>query len=217
MKNKIWIGAGLLVLFALSAGLSHLFFWSDPEWDTNADSAATGVDEKGYPWFGAKNPKIVIHEYLDYECPHCPGAHRALRSAIAKHLNDVRLVRHDYARMPCAVQVGNELIKRCPMVRAAECASKHMPYWKWNDAVMSKPRPDTDLDVIEYINAKVKELKLPEEKFTECFDSDESSDKAQRFYEETKAAGVRSTPTYLIDGEVLSLRGVFDLLDEKGY
>ncbi|MBN2714746.1 MAG: thioredoxin domain-containing protein [Deltaproteobacteria bacterium] len=215
MKNKILYGGALLLLFAVSAGGSWLFYWSAPDWQANADSAATGVDENGYPWIGAKNPKMVIHEYLDFYCPHCPGAHKVLRSAIARHLDEIRLVRHDYARSMCAIRTGNDLTMMCPLVRAAGCAAKHVPYWKWNDSVMAEPIHELKLDPPSYIQRMVKQNGIPSKAFSECYDSESMADKAQKIYEETKAAGVSATPTYIIDGQVYSLKGALDVIKER--
>ena len=215
MKQKILMLVGLAVLFGLSAIGSWYFFWSGPDWQTQVDTAQMGVDASGHPWIGAEKPEVTIHEFLDYECPHCPGAHQWLRKSIARDLDVIQIVRHDYARMACKFEYGDKVTYRCPMVRAAYCASKHIPYWKWNDAVVSAPRFESGKEVPEYLDEMVAKLNLPKADFDECMDSNESGDRAQKLYEEAHKAKINSTPTYVVDGKRLNLKELLTLLQER--
>ena len=216
MKSKFLYGAGLLILFAVSLGASYMFFWSDPDWRTNADTASHGIDPDGNPWIGAKNPKLVIHEYLDYACPHCPAAHRLLRSKIAKHLDRIRLVRHDYARRRCVVEQANHKIEKyCPLVRAAYCASKQISYWQWNDAAVEAPPFELNMAYPEYIQHMLKKENLSKDKFEKCYDSKDAAMKAQQFYEDARKARVSGTPTYIVDGQAYTLSGVLKIISEN--
>ncbi|MBN2528507.1 MAG: DsbA family protein [Deltaproteobacteria bacterium] len=203
----------LAVAVIAGVAIGYFAFVRRPHWQTNADEAATGVDEKGHPWFGAKNPKVIIHEYLDYECPHCTSAHRVLRSVIARDLDEVRIVRHDYARTPCVQKVGDETTMLCPMVRAASCAAKHISYWKWNDMLMAQPRHETDKGIDVYLADMVTKLKLPEAEFQKCFDSVENAEKAQKLYLETRDAKVSATPTYIVNDKVYTPSELFEMLE----
>ncbi|MBN2342397.1 MAG: thioredoxin domain-containing protein [Deltaproteobacteria bacterium] len=214
MKKKlvIYIGIGIVVAAALAM---YFLFIAPADWQHGVSSAATGVDADGNPWIGAKNPKLIIHEFLDYECPHCSAAHKYIRSRIARDFDTIRLVRHDYARSRCVMQLGTKKIKRCPLVRAAACAAEHLPYWEWNDAVISNPRHETQMEREEYIEYMRKQFDLPKAEFYECYESDETAEKAQKIYDLTRAAKVSVTPTYMIDGKIYNAQELADFLSNR--
>jgi protein-disulfide isomerase len=215
VKQKILMFAGIAALFGLSAVGSYYFFWSAPDWRKQTDTASMGVDEYGHPWIGAEKPELTIHEFLDYDCPHCPVAHQYLRKAVARDLDTIRIVRHDYARMACMFEYGDKVTYRCPMVRAAYCASKHVPYWKWNDEVVASPRHETGKEPAAYFKGILERLQIPEKEFTACMDSDESGKFAQKLYEEAHDAKINSTPTYVVDSRRMNLKELLTLLENR--
>ena len=205
MKKKILItaGASFLLLAGLIAG--YLLFFAPVDWRYGIDTADRGIEAGIFPWIGASNPELVIHEYVDYDCPHCPGTHRRLRSIIARHLDKVRLVRHDYARMRCAPNNAQDRFASCELVRAAICASKHVDFWQWNDAVMSSPRYKSDAPLAGYVPAMVAKFKISGDAFDKCMYSKETIDRAQKIYLDVKKNHVNATPTYIVDGKKTTL------------
>lgn len=215
MKNKVGRIIGIVLSVGIVAGIIYFQFIAPPNWKTGAESAATGEDDDGNPWMGATKPKLIIHEYLDYNCPHCSGAHQIVRSLIARDLDTIRLVRHDYARSQCHFKLGTKMIKQCTMVRAAHCAAKHMSYWKWNDALIEEPRHRSGMDEMEYIDSMIKRFKLPENKMKDCIDGDEAAEKAETIFQYTKAAGISATPSYIIGGKMYNLEELVDFLGSR--
>jgi protein-disulfide isomerase len=57
-------------------------------------------------------------------------------------------------------------------------------------------------------------LKLPAAQFDRCLYDDTTIAKAQKIYEETKKAGVRATPTYLVNGRKLRHHELVELLND---
>ena len=73
-------------------------YWTRTSLD---DSFARGVDEQGRPWIGAEEPEVVLHEYVDYACPHCAVATVHTRIRLARHPDELRIVRHHQPRIRC--------------------------------------------------------------------------------------------------------------------
>jgi protein-disulfide isomerase len=206
---------------AVIAGLAALGWfsyqrcWGPDAWKSGYDDAPRGVDEEGNPWIGAQHPTTVIHEFMDYECPHCPMAHKHLRGVIASNLDRIRLVRHDYARMPCAPNSATNRRERCLLVRAGLCFARDGRFWDWNDAVVEHPRPLSGparktfaVDTAVRLGADAGEL-------DECMYSDEIVEKAQTVYRDARRRRVMETPTYFVDDEPHDLNELLDLLDER--
>lgn len=202
--TKVLIIIGIILgVGAIGVGI-YLLFIAPPHWEYGVETASNGVTEEGNPWIGAKNPKLTIHEYLDYDCPHCSTSHKRIRRSIARKYDKIRLVRHDYARMKCQIGPSTQATSRCQMVRAAICASNHIPFWKWNDYVIENPRYQERLSFEEYVEPILKKFNIPKEQFTACVSKPETIEEAQKFYKQTKKAKVSATPTYIVDDSKLT-------------
>jgi uncharacterized membrane protein/protein-disulfide isomerase len=178
-------------------------YWELPGRD--APGLASGVDEEGHPWLGGADPKVVVHEFIDYECPHCQVAHRRLRRALAEDPASLRIVRHDYARMPCAPNDAVRRMSRCELARAGVCAADQGRFWDWNDRVFTRPRPLRGEGRKTFVPDTARALGLDPARFEACLFAPETVERAQRFYKEARKARIADTPSYVIDGKRLTL------------
>ena len=210
MWKKVAIAAAAVCLIVAAITYYELFAWSSGYF-----AASRGADENGLPWIGAKEPELVIHEYVDYECPHCLLAHQYLRRALLFHQGSVRLVRHDYARMPCHAGVPGMPSRSCELVRGGSCAAEQGEFWKWSDAVMSDPRPLTNPGRDVYTLAKARAIGLDAKAFEACLTAPGTIERAQAIYTEARGRHITETPAYVVDGKKLDVRGLLALLDER--
>jgi protein-disulfide isomerase len=210
MRKKIVIAAAALCLLIAAFGYYRLYAWH-----TGYFSAARGRDGAGLPWLGAAEPELVIHEYLDYECPHCNAAHQYLRRALLLHQGDVRIVRHDYARMACHPGLAGQRPRSCELVRAGICAGDQGAFWKWNDAVLSDPRPLNNPGRDSYMSEKARAIGLDVPAFEACSVAPRTIERAQAIYTEARQRRISETPTYFVDGRKLDLKGLVELLDDR--
>jgi hypothetical protein len=172
-----------------------------------------GFDEKGNPWLGAIEPKLVIHEYLDYECPACKVAHLKLRRALEGRWDEIRLVRHDYARMPCLVKDANALSTSCQLVRAAHCAGRQGRYWEWNAAVFGKPKPLSNPERKTYEKDMARLLGLDIKAFERCMVDERTISHAHGIFKDAIANKIMGTPSYMIDGKHVAFGELIKLID----
>lgn len=207
------ISVAVAAIFAVSIA-GYLLFLAPVDWRKNVDEASKGVLEDTYAWIGAKEPVLEIHEYLDFDCPHCPDTHKKLRALIARKFDKIRLVRHDYARMSC--MPNNDIIKagKCELVRSAICASKQVDYWKWNDFVIEHPRFKSTIKYREYVPGLVKSLGLSEKSFNNCLYQKETIERAQKIYDESKTNHIKGTPSYMVNGRVLTFNEVAEKISD---
>ncbi|MDJ0764948.1 MAG: thioredoxin domain-containing protein [Myxococcota bacterium] len=202
---------GLLVALAIAGGL----IWPRDSW-RRVDDLDQGVDAAGRPWIGATHPEIVIHEFFDYDCPHCVWAHKKLRSALIKSKKAWRIVRYDYARMSCAPEDERMRPFRCGAARAAHCTGNQGRYWEWNDAVVADPGRLSGTDRAQLELDLAAEIGLDLSRFKACLLADATIDFVQAVYMETWKKGIRNAPTYLIDNEFITLTALIKRLRGTG-
>jgi uncharacterized membrane protein/protein-disulfide isomerase len=195
---------GLAPWLATLAGVAALrallpVYWALP--DRDDPRIAEGLDESGHPWLGAADPRLVVHEFIDYECPHCQVAHRRLRRALAGKPATLRIVRHDYARMACAPNDARRRLSSCELARAGVCAADQGRFWDWNDAVFTSPRPLQGAGRRTYVADTARALGLDLARFEECLFAPATVERAQSFFKEARKARIADTPSYLIDGK----------------
>jgi protein-disulfide isomerase len=201
-KKALWAGFAVMVMF-FAALVVYLTVFAPKEFYTGFDTVPRGVDSNNNPWIGAKSPKLVINEYLDYNCPHCIAAHKRLRRAVIDKIDKIRIVRHDYARSHCSTADKDMItdVLPCDLVRSAICASKKIDFWKWNDAIIKSPRNSSKTEYLDYLPEKIKQFGFDPDWFNKCIRSDATSKQAEAIYVETKKAGVHATPTYIVNGK----------------
>lgn len=179
-------------------------YWAPHAWQT-AVPHATGTDDDGHPWVGAREPTLVVEEFVDYGCPHCAVATNITRRWLARHDDELRVVRRHQPRMRCT-----EINKGCIGMRAAHCAAAQGKFWEM-DAWLFANMPGRDVDVLEGARA----LELDETSFVLCL-----SDPATFAWANAEAKAVRQlkiieTPTYRVEGETMHLRQLDALVSDR--
>lgn len=212
--TAVALPAGVALIGALLIQLALPHYWDIASW-RGASWGNQGVDDDGHPWIGAAAPEIIVHEYLDYECPHCRTTHRKLRRVLLPHADRVRLVRHDYARMPC---VPNDAARRrssCAMARAGVCAADAGRFWEWSDAVLAHPRPLTGDGRESYMLEMAEQLGFDPERFDECMYSAATVDRAQAVFKDARKRHIKDTPTYVVGDQRLDAAELLELLSAR--
>jgi protein-disulfide isomerase/uncharacterized membrane protein len=178
-------------------------YWKTPGW-SDLPRLASGTDENGNHWIGARNPKLTIVEFSDYECPHCRAAHKAMRVLAAKHPEQVRLVhRHLPLDMACHPGLGKPFHARaCLFAEAAECAGVQGRFWEMNDALFSiqETVKTEDVDPVEL----AVRLGLNRSNFKRCLESHATAERIAADVRESMTQKLRGTPSFLV-GERLFL------------
>jgi protein-disulfide isomerase len=97
--KKNWTGWGVSLSISVLIAAA-LVIWFPNYWDMDSKSLdvnlSSGITDEGYPWIGAENPEIVIHEFSDYQCFQCKKMHFFIRQLISKHQDKIRLVHRHF-------------------------------------------------------------------------------------------------------------------------
>lgn len=148
----------------------------------------------------AKAPVTII-EYGDYQCPFCARFFSQTEPLIrANYIKSgkVKMVYRDFAFL------GPESIAAA---EAAECAKDQGKFWAYHDALYQAEEADAqehngNLNRALFVSL-AKNVGMDATKFGECFDSKKYTKEVQDEINLATSAGINSTPSFLINGELV--------------
>lgn len=142
------------------------------------------------PAIGPEKAAVTVIEFSDYECPYCRKWQTEVYGRLLKEYPDeVRLVFRDF---PLSSIHPNAL----PAAAAANCANEQGKYWEFHDRLFSMELGLND----KAYEAYATQLGLNVPAFLECYQSGRHEDEVQADYDYAAQLGVRSTPTFFING-----------------
>ncbi|MFA5059757.1 MAG: thioredoxin domain-containing protein [Candidatus Omnitrophota bacterium] len=145
------------------------------------------------------NPKapIKIIEYLDFQCPACAKGAIALKEYLKKYPSQIYLEVKHY---PIS-QIHKYALKSASY---AECSAKQGKFWEFHDfLVKEQSRWERLLNVDAIFREKAHALGLDLKKLDACVESEETKAGILKEKEQGKALGIKSTPTYFINGKMV--------------
>jgi protein-disulfide isomerase len=142
------------------------------------------------PMIGPEDAPITIVEFSDYECPYCQRWHtEVFEQLLETYPNEVRLVYRDF---PLTSIHPNAI----PAAIAANCAREQDAFWDYHDKLFGMELGLNTEAYQEYAS----QLDFDTEEFNECLDSGRYEEEVQADFDFAANLGVRSTPTFFING-----------------
>ena len=203
------------LIFLLGFGLGYLVWGRDPvtsravsESEATSDgSAAAAQDQTAAsnetpqvvrydvpldddPVLGPQDAPITIVEFTDYECPFCRKWHAEVFPKLMEAYPDqVRLVYRDFPLTSIHVNAQ-------PAAEAANCANEQGAFWDFTDKLY---RMEQGLSAQAY-EVYASQLDLDAQAFKDCLESGRYKEEIQSDFDFAANLGVRSTPTFFING-----------------
>ncbi len=210
------IGVTLAVWFAIFLGWLLYYLWQfkfgTPEELTKTKSEFTKaqfssansseetpkapVDWKPYikptsPLFGNTKSPITLTAFIDFECPFSQEDYRTFKSVLDTYGPAVRVV---YKHLPLTSIHPQAL----PAATAAACAQEQGKFWPFYHYLFTTNRfSDDDL------TATAVALQLDMKQFVDCQKSERIRQIIETDVNDAIALGVRGTPTYFVNQDVL--------------
>jgi len=144
---------------------------------------------------GAKNPKLIIQEFTDYQCPYCSMSHTMLKRLVSE-VDGVRVIHHDF---PLNSQC-NSLMKgvvhpnSCTAVYYARAAKKQGKYWDYMSLLFENQENISEATCLDF----GKKLNLNIDKLKKDAHSQEVKDDLKADIDNASSLNINATPTYLI-------------------
>ncbi len=143
------------------------------------------------PTTGASNRQIVMVAFSDFQCPYCATADKSVKQFMAKHKDKVTLV---YKYFPLT-QIHPEAL---PAARAAWAANKQGKFWEYHDVLYTNQAKLGEAFYLETATS----LKLDLTKFNA--DRKIADNAIVEDFKLGRKLGIDGTPTFIINGEVVT-------------
>ena len=158
---------------------------------------------------GDANAPVTIIEFADFQCPYCGRFFSQTEPQIDKTYIQTGKVRFGYYDFAFLGQESNWAAE------AAECAADQDKFWEFHDKLYSSQSGENQ-GAFNKDNLKklAKDLGLDSRAFNECFDSGKYTQLIQDESSAASSIGVRSTPTFLVNGQPLVGAQPFDAFQQ---
>jgi protein-disulfide isomerase len=186
--NRILTILGILIV----VGLFATFFILNTQGNFPERTVVDGLTA------GDPNAPIKVVEYADFQCPGCQQAFLILEpEIIKKYINTGKVF---YTFEPFSF-VGPESYRAA---EAAYCAADQGKFWDYHDLVYSNWAGENqgafkDANLIKF----AKKIDFNQVAFEACFNTGTYAQKVLDKSAEASAAGITSTPTFMVNGEVV--------------
>lgn len=200
-----WAVAAALVIVALLIGAQWL--WSHRQ---NEDILRAAAYYDQFPVDGNRigHPDAPVHveEYFDFQCPHCHTAsERVVKRLLDEYVAQGKVM-FTYRFFPI---LGPESVLAA---RAAYCAMEMDAFWPYQDLLFSKKGMGNRgtynrNNLINY----ARQIGLDTGQFQTCLDGEQSLQYVQQAYNYAVRRGMQGTPTFTVNGRLVSLSSWEDL------
>ncbi len=145
---------------------------------------------------GKKSAPIRITEFIDLECPACARGAEYLARMMATHPEAIRL---DLKYFPLPSHHHGFLA-----ARYTECAAQQGKFWPFHDALIERQANWSRLmDATPAFTLIAQEVALDTGKLNACLDDKSVDALIQQSHLEGEQRGVKSTPTYYVNGKMV--------------
>ncbi len=165
------------------------------------------IDTTGRPWRGAKDAKVTVVVYDDFQCPFCTRMHQTLFNDVMKTYGDrVKVIYKDYPLFEIHPWAGRAAVNSNCLADQSVGA-----YWDFADYIHANPkaisgdkRPvENQLAELDRITLDFgKKHSVDAAKLEQCVKT-QPKDKLDASVKEAEALGVSATPAIFINGQKL--------------
>lgn len=142
------------------------------------------------PSLGPADAPITIIEFGDYECPFCRQWYvEVLPKLMSKYPQQVRFVYRDFPLSSIHANAS-------PAAVAANCAAEQDAFWQFHEKLFSMEQGLSTEAYQQY----ARQLGLDMDAFETCLRDGRYQDEVEADFEFAARLGVRSTPTFFING-----------------
>jgi predicted DsbA family dithiol-disulfide isomerase len=158
--------------------------------------AATG------PARGEPNAPVTIIEFADFQCPYCREAESSLRTLMAKHPHDLRLV---FRNMPLTESHPNAMIA----AEAGVCAERQGKFWEMHDAMYD----DQKALAADALQSTATRLGLDTARFSACLADGTAVHALDADAQAAKELGLNGTPYFFVNGRPIDGSPTFEMFE----
>ncbi len=145
------------------------------------------------PFTGGANAKVEVVEFSDFQCPFCSKASVILKDLKKKYGSKVKIAFKQYPLPFHSQAKGAAVASLCANEQSSEL------FWKMHDAMFD----DQSKLSVASLKETAKKIGADTKKFDACLDSNKYLAKVEENIKEGQAIGVKSTPTFFVNGQLI--------------
>lgn len=153
--------------------------------NNNLNNMATFDD----PSVGPRDAKVVIVEFSDFQCPFCGQSAPVIKEILKDYGDKILFVYRDFP-------VEDLHPQSVLAAMAGECAHEQGKFWEMHDRIFANQANITSANLKTYAI----QIGLNSLQFGSCLDSQKYLAEIEEDLQDGFKAGVRATPTFLING-----------------
>lgn len=206
-KTTLWQGVSLLLVIALAASIFTGGFGGVQTGSANVPQPTNNqggppqpaeINLEGAYSKGEEDAPVTIVEYSDFQCPFCGRFYTQTLPQIQEQYVETGKVRFVYKDFP----LDSIHPQATPAALAARCAGEQSEeaFWGMHDLMFEN---QGSLSESSY-NAWASQLGLDATQFSQCLTSQKYLNEVRADLQEGSNAGIRGTPGFLINGQLVS-------------
>ncbi len=148
------------------------------------------------PTSGGDHAAVTVTEFSDFQCPFCGRAATTVNEIKKKYGNKIKVV---FKQFPLPKEMHKDAM---PAAEASLCVNEQGKdkFWKFHDLAFANQSKLDSENLVKHAVASGAD----EKKFKECFESHKFAELVRNEEKYGEKIGVRSTPTFFINGQLLS-------------
>jgi protein-disulfide isomerase len=148
---------------------------------------------------GSDEAPIVIHEFVDFECPACAMASRALKDLKTEFPSAVLLVFRNYPLdKSCNDNIKKDFHKNsCALAQLARCAGRKGKFWEFHDLAFNGQKSAS----LEKASEWALSVGLSQFEINNCLQDDAVLAKIRDDISQGDKLGVEGTPAIFVNGK----------------
>ncbi len=158
---------------------------------------ALKINSEGYPYKGAKDGKVTIIEFSDFQCPNCQRAAIVMQTLLSRYPKDLKVIFMDFP-------INRSGISRQVAIGGV-CADQQGQFWNYHDKAFNQQFTLTKESPL----AIAKELGLDEAAYSKCLTGAVAQARIETSYREARRLGLNATPSVFVDGKPFPSRHLF--------
>ncbi len=148
------------------------------------------LDIRDAPAKGAREARLVLVEFSDYQCPFCARHVRETMPQIEREYVRTGKLRYVFRDFPLEA-IHPQAFKAA---EAAHCAGAQGKFWKMHDRLFAHPGALRPEDLLAHAEA----LGLQKGRFQDCLSRGTFAERVRRDLAEGQRVGVRGTPSFFL-------------------
>jgi protein-disulfide isomerase len=152
------------------------------------------VDIGQAPVYGKADAPVTIIEYSDFQCPFCSRGAETVTQIKQKYGNKVKIA---FKHFPLPMHQDAK-----PAAEASMCVNEQGSdkFWKFHDIAFKNQEKLDKASLEKYAKDSGADVK----KYNDCLNSKKYTSFVQKDMEQGEKIGVRSTPTFFVNGQMIS-------------